>query len=232
MDVGLCQPSNTILLVATAGVIYHLLAGDTAAMLWWIVVGVAGTGVFQGLCYGGLEPVAWVLMAIPVLVVCFFLAVALFASRMRIENIVEVPCGRCGHRHPAHDPCRPRCPACGGNGCSQCQEAFENQAAVTMTGCPLLGTSGQSGRLCSDRGCPYCAYKSAEAADALKIPAADLQKPIEKFHGDGRCQSGEQACASCGGSGCPYCAYEASLCRDCQGRGCASCNRDMALSTY
>lgn len=163
MDIGLCKPSSTILLVSTAGVIYHLLAGDTASMMWWIIVGVTGTGVFQSLCYGGLEPVAWILMSIPVLIVCFFLAVALFASRMRIENIVEVPCGS--------------------NGCSHCQ-SVENQA------------------------CPN--------KHDMKVPA------VEKFHD----------AQSCDGSGCPYCAYAASLCRDCLGRGCASCNRETALSTY
>jgi hypothetical protein len=96
---GLCKASTAILLVATAGVIYHLLAGSFYTVIWWLVVGGLGTGVFQALCYGGLEPVAWVLMLIPVLIVCFFLAVALFASRMRIENIMELPCDRCSHRH-------------------------------------------------------------------------------------------------------------------------------------
>lgn len=247
MDVGLCQPSNTILLVATAGVIYHLLAGNTAAMLWWIVVGVAGTGVFQGLCYGGLEPVAWVLMAIPVLVICFFLAVALFASRMRIENIAEVPC-------------HSRCPACGGNGCSQCQsvENFENQAAVTMTGCPY----------CSGRGCPYCAYKSAEIADALKIPAGVEQFQVQKInkengvpcsyckgHGCKFCRGGgcqycrggpgscpkcplrtnegfhDGPCAYCQGSGCPRCRWQSGIqaCASCGGAGCPYCAYEASL---
>jgi hypothetical protein len=32
------------------------------------------------------------------------LAVALFASRMRIENIMKLPCDRCGHRHGGECP--------------------------------------------------------------------------------------------------------------------------------
>jgi hypothetical protein len=92
----LCQPSTAILLLSIAGIIYHLFTGRYHAALWWIFIGIGGTGTFQALCYGGLEPVAWVLMMIPVLIVCFFLAVALFASRMRIENIMSVPCDRCG----------------------------------------------------------------------------------------------------------------------------------------
>jgi uncharacterized membrane protein len=94
----LCKPASAILLISVAGIIYHVLAGDLHSIVWWIIVGLCGTGVFQGLCYGGLEPIAWVLMFIPVLIVCFFLAVALFASRMRIENVMKVPCRS---RHPS-----------------------------------------------------------------------------------------------------------------------------------
>ena len=141
LGLGLCKPSTAILLIGIAGAIYHLLAGNMSAVLSWAVVGIFGTGIFQALCFGGLEPVAWVLMSIPVLIVCFFLAVALFASRMRIENILEVPCDRCGHKHHRHEPCNPdhrpdhkpdckpdrrprcnktRCDACNGCGCPHC----------------------------------------------------------------------------------------------------------------
>lgn len=114
--ITLCKPSTTILLVAVAGTLYHLISGNLHGMIWWLVVGILGTGVFQALCYGGLEPVAWVLMAIPILIVCFFLAVALFASRMRINNVRQVPCNRCKREHHHQEPCdsrqeeeRPRC---------------------------------------------------------------------------------------------------------------------------
>jgi hypothetical protein len=131
---GVCQPSSAILLVSVAGVIYHAAVGAYRAMLWWIVVGVLGTGVFQALCFGGLEPLAWVIMMIPVLIVCFFLAVALFASRMRIENIMAVPCDRCHRPHARESPCgggepqpgegswcnKTRCNACRGCGCHLC----------------------------------------------------------------------------------------------------------------
>lgn len=136
MDFGLCQPSLTILLVSIAGVIYHTAVGNFHAVTWWTVAGLAGTGVFQALCFGGLEPVAWVLMSIPVLIVCFFLAVALFASRMRIENVMSVPCDRCGRKKPRDSQCgcgtsgsdpdakprcnRTRCASCNGCGCHQC----------------------------------------------------------------------------------------------------------------
>jgi hypothetical protein len=109
----LCQPSIAILLLSIAGVIYHLLTGRYQATLWWLLTGIIGTGTFQALCYGNLEPVAWVLMMIPVIIVCFFLAVALFASRMRIDNIMSVPCDRCGFPHRHEDPCqekkKPKC---------------------------------------------------------------------------------------------------------------------------
>jgi len=113
-SLGLCKPSTAILLVAVAGTLYHLLAGHLHGMVWWIIVGVFGTGVFQGLCRGGLEPVAWVLMAIPILIVCFFLAVALFASRMRIDNVRKVPCDRCNqpHRERGEECPRPAYPRC------------------------------------------------------------------------------------------------------------------------
>lgn len=109
----LCKPAAAILLVSIAGTLYHLLVGDMHGMIWWIATGLFGTGVFQALCYGGIEPVAWVIMAIPVLIVCFFLAVALFASRMRIENIRKVPCNRCGQaKHHPHECTRPKKPHC------------------------------------------------------------------------------------------------------------------------
>ena len=111
----LCQPSTAILLLSIAGVLYHLFTGRYHATLWWILIGIGGTATFQALCFGGLEPVAWVLMMIPVLIVCFFLAVALFASRMRIENIMSVPCDRCGFPHHREELCeekkreKPKC---------------------------------------------------------------------------------------------------------------------------
>lgn len=102
----LCQPSTAILLLSIAGTLYHLFTGRYHATLWWILIGIGGTATFQALCFGGLEPVAWVLMMIPVLIVCFFLAVALFASRMRIDNIMSVPCDRCGFPHHREDTCQ------------------------------------------------------------------------------------------------------------------------------
>jgi hypothetical protein len=111
-SLGLCKPSSAILLVAVAGILYHLVVGEIHTMIWWLVVGLFGTVVFQILCRGGLEPVAWVLMAIPVLIVCFFLAVALFASRMRINNVRKVPCDRCGHPKPDCGCPRPKKPHC------------------------------------------------------------------------------------------------------------------------
>ena len=131
-SLGLCKPSSAILLVAVAGTLYHLVVGEIHTMVWWLVVGLFGTVVFQVLCRGGLEPVAWVLMAIPVLIVCFFLAVALFASRMRINNVRKVPCDRYRHEgeHPSECP-RPKQPhcnkprPCGCNSCGLEQERGE-----------------------------------------------------------------------------------------------------------
>jgi len=108
----LCQPSMTILLISAAGVIYHLLVQDNEGMLWWLLVGVFGTGVFQALCFGGLEPIAWTLMLIPVLVVCFFLAVALFASKVRIHNVQKhCPTPTCTKK----PTCAARCVSCTGS---------------------------------------------------------------------------------------------------------------------
>jgi hypothetical protein len=134
---SLCQPSLAILLVSVAGVLYHLIVGAGAGIMWWLAVGAVGTVVFQALCFGGLEPVAWVLMLIPVLLVCFFLAVALFSSSVRIKNVEKVPCGRCGqspcgcerkhHHHRHHD--RPPCGGggCDGGGCQMCNGGYLEQ---------------------------------------------------------------------------------------------------------
>jgi hypothetical protein len=57
---------------------------------------------------GNIENAAWFLMLIPVIVVCFFFAVALLASSLRINNVVDVPCGSCKQIQHGHD--KPRCP--------------------------------------------------------------------------------------------------------------------------
>jgi hypothetical protein len=92
METGLCQPANIILIVSIAGVVYQLLVGEYYSVFWWIMVGVFGSGTFQLLCNGGLSPLAWILMMIPVLIVCFFMAIALFASQLRIQNIRKEEC--------------------------------------------------------------------------------------------------------------------------------------------
>jgi hypothetical protein len=128
MEVKLCQPASIILLVSIAGILYHILVGDFLGVLYWASVAILGTGVFQALCYIGFEPLAWIFMAIPVLLVCFFLAVALFASSMRINNVRKVPCSQC-HKHDCGGGCKPkkkphcnktRCDHCNGCGCNRC----------------------------------------------------------------------------------------------------------------
>jgi hypothetical protein len=254
---GLCKPSGTILLVAVAGALYSLLSGRTASVAWWSLVGVLGTAVFQALCYGGLEPIAWVLMSIPVLIVCFFIAVAVFASSMRIENVEVVPCNRC-HRRGCDGTgsgcggprpgccCRQGCPSCPVCSGIPIQENFETQpiaASATMTGCPVC-----QGKVAD---CPYCAFTKDTWAAEVK-----QQEPvIEKFHGNGcgcnncgrlpfrdpttfcdmkvgaRPCDGKGSCP-CGGAGTPFCDYRRQVCADCAGRGCALCGRRQALATY
>lgn len=117
----LCQPSLVILLISVAGAIYHLLVGSGHGVIWWLAVGTIGGATFQGLCFGGLEALAWVLMLIPVLLVCFFLAVALFASSMRIRNVETVPCRhRNGETCGCQSETRNVCPSCQGTGCHRC----------------------------------------------------------------------------------------------------------------
>ena len=116
MELRLCQPASIILLVSIAGILYHFLVGDFTGLLYWTVVGVVGTGVFQALCFAGFEPMAWIFMSIPVLVVCFFLAVALFASSVRIKNVGAAPCNKCGQKSKrcgCRQKKKPRCFRCG-----------------------------------------------------------------------------------------------------------------------
>jgi hypothetical protein len=227
--IGLCQPASAILLISVAGVLYHILAANTGSVIWWILVGLFGTGIFQALCFGGLEPVAWVLMSIPVLIVCFFLAVALFASRMRIDNVMSVPCDRCGRQkrhcscHPASNSgcgCRrPGCPRCYGGvaaegfandippcGCGRASCPYcnrGNQCPYGRCDCPKCGGDGTV--------CPYCPGAVSLASDESAI--------TEGFAGcgcnacqcmggscNGACQPG--GCLNCGGAGCPNCTYQ------------------------
>jgi len=57
-----------------------------------------------------IENAAWFLMLIPVLIVCFFFAVAMLASSLRINNEVDVPCGKCKQIQPR----------CHGHKCNKC----------------------------------------------------------------------------------------------------------------
>ena len=228
VNVGLCQPATAILLISVAGVLYHILATNTGSVIWWLLVGIFGTGIFQALCYGGLEPVAWVLMSLPVLVVCFFLAVALFASRMRIENVMSVPCDRC--QRPKRDcGCHPRPvpPPCGSPGRGHCTEGFANTTNnIPMCGCnkpncPYCNRGNQCpyGRCdcprCGGDGavCPYC-------PGAVSLAVAPDQPVTEGFQSGcaqnacmcmggscyGACQRG--GALNCGGAGCPNCTYQ------------------------
>ena len=82
-----------------------MITGQYRVVLWWVIVGILGAGTFQGLCMTDYENVAWVLMLLPVIVVCFFLAVALLASSLRIKNeVCEDNHGEC-RRKPAENSC-------------------------------------------------------------------------------------------------------------------------------
>jgi uncharacterized membrane protein len=114
----LCKPAMILALVSAAGAIYHLLSGNGRSVIWWLVVGVIGTATFQGLCMGGMSEIAWIVMSIPVLLVCFFLAVALFSSSIRIQEKdrrddrhERDECGRCGGERQ-HCGCQPQCEFC------------------------------------------------------------------------------------------------------------------------
>lgn len=251
MDVlGLCKPSSAILLVSVAGALYSLLAGRTASVAWWALVGVFGTGVFQALCFGGLEPLAWVLMSIPVLIVCFFIAVAVFASSMRIENVEEVDCNRRGECDGPRPGCCcnrscPVCPVCSGVPIQENFEVAPLAASATMTGCPKCKGKAVN--------CPYCAFTKDTWAAEVKEQEPVIEKFYSHGHGCGcrdcvrlpfrdptafcdmsvgaRPCDGKGSCP-CGGAGTPYCDYRRQVCADCGGRGCPLCNRRQALATY
>lgn len=217
---GVCQPAAAILLVSIAAVLYHMLMGNIWSIIWWIITGVLGTGVFQALCYGGLEPVAWVLMLIPVLLICFFLAVALFASSMRIDNVQEVPCDRCGRptrscgcgRGPPLPPppgprcqsiegyadvAQPPCNSCGRITCPYCQRQRRgNQCPYGRCECPYGGGKGLD--------CPYC-------PGAASIEGFSASSDCLCMGGscNGACQKGQSL--TCGGSGEPNCDYQNSV---------------------
>jgi hypothetical protein len=139
--ISLCQPSLAILLISVAGVLYHLFMGAGRGIMWWLAVGVVGTATFQALCFGGLEPLAWILMMIPVLLVCFFLAVALFSSSVRIKNVEKVPCGRCG----GPPPC----------GCDGGRSSSPPPCDCRYPGCPYCPQSDGNGSG-GDDSCSFC----------------------------------------------------------------------------
>lgn len=179
--IGLCKPATAILLVSVAGILYHMLAGTPSSVIWWILTGLFGTGVFQALCMGGLDGIAWVIMAIPILIVCFFFAVALFASRMRITNVERVPCDRCGRPKHSCGCGGSSLPPCGGCGrCPDCHKVYDATEGFTGDGkcgceacgclggpCPVCRPGGCMN--CGGAGCPYCAYASQVARGPFDI---------------------------------------------------------------
>ena len=105
----LCKPASSILVISIAGALYHCVVGRVNTMFWWILIGIFGTGIFQGLCINGIEPIAWIVMMIPILIVCFFFAIALFTSSVRINN---GDCPReCEHEHEQNN-CPGSCNVC------------------------------------------------------------------------------------------------------------------------
>lgn len=226
LGLDLCQPATAIVLVAVAGVLYHVAAGHGAAVLWWLLVGVFGGGVFQVLCRGGLEPVAWILMLIPVLVICFFLAVALFAARMRIQNVREVPCGHCG-RKKEHCGCaaRPRCNRSRCSGCPSClwggggpgiddenamggqviAEGFAGGIGDTVRAEPVNRKMVENFTQSEKTGLRHTGAEAftdscpCQACGCIGGPCPACGRP------------GQSRCNQCGGSGCPYCAYAATV---------------------
>ena len=97
---------------------------DVSTALWWVAVGIIGVATFQGLCYSGVEVLAWLVMMIPVLLLCFFLAIALLASSMRIRNVRVEPQQQC--QRPKCQ--RPKCqrPTCDGS-CTICTKEYEGE---------------------------------------------------------------------------------------------------------
>ena len=199
---GLCQPATAILLVSVAGILYHLVTGSLGAVIWWIMVGLFGTGVFQLLCHGGLEPVAWVLMSIPVLIVCFFLAIALFAARMRIETVREVPADQCKEKKKDHGGChkpahkKPRCNRSPCNGCPSCLWGGGGPGIDDAASEGVENFTNAGKRTCGSQAC-----------GCIGGPCPDCGRPGQPPYND------------CGGSGCPYCAYAANVAEESQIQG-------------
>jgi len=210
----LCKPATAILLVSIAGCLYHLLAGQFSVVIWWLVVGVLGTGTFEVMCRGGLENLAWGLMSIPVLIVCFFLAVALFAARMRIETVKEVPCDRCGR--PKHN--------CGCEGFKPV-DGKKPATVLDMKGVSLqmdLKQKEKKNKLSAGK-----AGKSGKTGKTIKAMVKEgfvsYEAALSKSRGHDcgpqfcSCPDGETTCltcdtgdsVTCGGSGCPYCSFAA-----------------------
>jgi hypothetical protein len=235
---GLCQPAAAILLVATAAVLYHLVAGNGWSIIWWITTGLFGTGVFQALCFGGMEPIAWILMSIPVLIVCFFLAVALFASRMRIDNVQVVPCNRCGHPKPkcgcGRPPAPPSCNRCGGSGCPHCpsrhEEGFADGGDPPCRACGRI-TCPYCQRVRRGNQCPYgrceCPFGGGKGLDCPYCPgAASLVAGVENFENASRaCSSCQCMGGSCNGACVP------GQCLDCDGSGTPNCTYQNVVVT-
>jgi hypothetical protein len=96
------------------------------------------------------------------------LAVALFASRMRIEDIRRVPCNRCNKPHRHHEPCS--CPGCGGSGCPRCLKVGEGfvgtvDKSVYTTSADDNWVCPRCKADCKGSACPYCDYQASVCAD-------------------------------------------------------------------
>jgi hypothetical protein len=233
---GLCQPATAILLVSVAGILYHLVTGSLGAVIWWIMVGLFGTGVFQLLCRGGLEPVAWVLMSIPVLIVCFFLAVALFAARMRIETVREVPCERKKDHGGCHKP-EPKChkseskchkpepkkPRCNRSPCNGCPSCMWGGGGPGIDDAASEGVE-KFAQMVTSRHNPK-SLKGSEGFDQMISSDLNLSslKGCEGFTNAGKRTCGSQACGCIGGP-CPDCGRPGQPpYNDCGGSGCPYC---------
>jgi len=160
----LCKPANLILLISIGGAVYHLITGEYTTLLWWLLVGVFGVATFQSLCIGNFENMAWFLMLIPVILVCFFMAIAILASSIRVRTVI--PCQYC-KRQGCDGSCRRPRPKCNRSSC-------DGTCETCMTPCHYCMKQGCDGSCRRPR--PRCNRPGCNGTCSICIKEISVQE--------------------------------------------------------
>ena len=94
---GTCLPAKAFPIVMAGVVLFNLYIGVFGEAVKNLIVGIIGTGALYLLCSSGLELLAYMILAVPVIFIIFLVALIVFdQTLLQVTNTHTVPvCSQC-----------------------------------------------------------------------------------------------------------------------------------------